>query len=150
MHYVLEGVSGEALKQGGFGSLDERRLRELTDKYVEKYVHEELNDFRERSARFIYLFRRLSKTVRQVVSDMAQELKASNFVPLDFELDFSGGDGKLPPVIIGEGEEQLAITGIDDRVDADFDESSISGWWTIKREEKLFPSTYGTAWACRC
>ncbi|HHU23048.1 MAG TPA: ATP-dependent nuclease subunit B [Clostridiales bacterium] len=117
MHYVLEGVSGEALKQGGFGSLDERRLRELTDKYVEKYVHEELNDFRERSARFIYLFRRLSKTVRQVVSDMAQELKASNFVPLDFELDFSGGDGKLPPVIIGEGEEQLAITGIADRVD---------------------------------
>jgi ATP-dependent helicase/nuclease subunit B len=117
MHYVLEGVSNEAMRLGGFGSIDEKKLYELTDKYVEKYVHEELNDFRERSARFIYLFRRLTKTVRQVVYDMAQELKVSDFVPFDFELDFSGGDGKLPPVIIGDGEEELAVTGIADRVD---------------------------------
>ena len=64
-------------------------LRRLCDKYIEQFVKEELEDFREKSSRFIYLFNRLKKDVYQVVEDMAAELRRSDFEPLDFELDFS-------------------------------------------------------------
>jgi ATP-dependent helicase/nuclease subunit B len=47
---------------------------------------------------------------------MADELRASDFAPLDFELDF-GADGRIPPVELGAGEDSLRLTGIADRVD---------------------------------
>jgi ATP-dependent helicase/nuclease subunit B len=47
---------------------------------------------------------------------MADELRASDFAPLDFELDF-GADGRIPPMELGAGEDSLRLTGIADRVD---------------------------------
>jgi ATP-dependent helicase/nuclease subunit B len=47
---------------------------------------------------------------------MAEELRRSEFVPLDFELDFANA-GDMPPVSLGEGEQSLTLTGIADRVD---------------------------------
>ena len=47
---------------------------------------------------------------------MAGELRASDFAPLDFELDF-GGDERMPPLELGTGKEKLTLTGVADRVD---------------------------------
>ncbi|MCF0137269.1 MAG: PD-(D/E)XK nuclease family protein [Oscillospiraceae bacterium] len=116
MHYILEQVAGEVMALGGFKKVEEDKLRELTDKYIAVYVSEKLNDFREKSPRFEYLFRRLTRDVRAVVSDMAGELRASEFEPLSFELDF-GRSNVLPPYSLGEGEENLILTGVADRVD---------------------------------
>ena len=55
----------------------------------------ELAGFREKSARFRYLFERVCRDVRQIVLDTAGELRRSDFVPLSFELDVSRlEDGK--------------------------------------------------------
>lgn len=116
MHYVLEHTAREVKKRGGFKSVDDAELGKICGAAVEAYVHEELNDFREKSARFVYLFRRLTRDVRQVVTDMADELRKSDFEPLDFELDFGRADS-IPPVTVGEGEAQLTLTGVADRVD---------------------------------
>lgn len=126
MHYVLEGAASDIAAMGGFAGVTAAQVEAVTDKYVKQYVHEELNDFCEKSARFIYLFRRLTVTVRRVVADMAAELAKSDFVPLDFELDFSGR-GSMPPVTLpcGDGGE-IRVTGIADRVD---------GW---KHDGKLY------------
>jgi ATP-dependent helicase/nuclease subunit B len=113
MHFVLEGTARAVMAEGGFAAVSDERLDALTDVLVERYVHEKLDDFREKSGRFVYLFRRLTKTVRQVVADMAAELKGSDFTPLDFELDVSS----LGELVLGRGEERLALTGIADRVD---------------------------------
>ena len=89
MHYVLQHVAQEAEALGGFGAAPEEQLSALAEKYVEHYIEEELGGFEGRSARFIYLFRRLGEGVRRVVLDMAAELRDSDFLPIGFELDFS-------------------------------------------------------------
>jgi ATP-dependent helicase/nuclease subunit B len=115
MHFVLERVAAEANSAGGLAEISAERLDALTDKYVQQYIHDTLNDFAERSPRFIYLFNRLIGSVRRIVADMADELRNSDFRPLDFELDFSRL-GALSAAALPDGGS-LAITGIADRVD---------------------------------
>ena len=116
LHFVLENVAREIRDGGGFSKAEPKQVDALCDKYVAQYIHETLNDFREKSPRFVYLFRRLTRSVRAVVGDMASELKRGDFVPLDFELNF-GDREAFPPVLLGEGEDALILTGIADRVD---------------------------------
>ena len=116
LHYVLENVARDVAGSGGFAAADEAAINALCDQHVHAYIHENLNDFREKSPRFVYLFHRLIKNVRAVVNDMAAELARSDFVPLDFELDFADRDA-FPPVRLGEGEDSLLLTGVADRID---------------------------------
>ncbi len=116
LHYVLENVARSAGERGGFKAVTDEELEALTDQYVEQYVHEELNDFQEKSSRFVYLFRRLRENVRRVVKDMADELRLSDFTPLDFELNFAEARD-IPPIELGEDGEALTLSGIADRVD---------------------------------
>ena len=116
MHYVLEHVARAAAARGGFAALSDEELHALTEDTVAAYVHGELNDFKEKSSRFLHLFRRLTRDVHRVVDDMAGELRRSDFVPLDFELDFSRAQD-IRPVELGRGEAAVTLTGIADRVD---------------------------------
>ena len=116
MHYILENTAREVLENGGFKAVDNKTLREITDKYAQLFIKNELNDFQEKSSRFVYLFKRICKDAYTVVEDMAEELRRSEFVPLDFELDFCGAK-ELPPVELGEGSENVTLSGIADRVD---------------------------------
>ena len=116
MHWVLENVARETKEMGGFRRVSNEELGALTDRFVEEYVHTELNDFQEKSSRFVYLFRRLREDVRRVVLDTAEELRLSDFEPLAFELDFSKATD-IPPIELGEDAEALSLIGIADRVD---------------------------------
>ena len=116
MHYVLENLAREVQEKGGFKAVDDAELELICRRWVDEYIKTELNDFQEKSRRFIYLFRRICRDVHQVVRDMAQELRKSDFVPLSFELDFAKSQ-LLPPVELGEENAAMALTGIADRVD---------------------------------
>ena len=116
LHFLLENVAREVTAMGGFAAVGEEAVSALTDKYAAEYVRRELEDFREKSPRFVYLFRRLVKTARRIVLDTARELSRSDFVPLDFELNFSQSEG-MPPVKLGSGQAALVLTGVADRVD---------------------------------
>ena len=116
MHYILENVTREVMERGGFAALEDTEIRSLTDRYVSEYIRTELEDFREKSPRFVYLFRRMRATVEKIVLDTAGELRRSDFRPLDFELNFSSTP-ELPPIKLGDGETALRLTGVADRVD---------------------------------
>lgn len=116
MHYILENVARDAKLAGGYKNISDENLCRLTDKYIAKYIRDTLDDFREKTKRFEYLFRRLTKNARQVVLDMADELRRSDFTPLSFELGF-GRNEDLPPLRLGEGWDSIELTGIADRVD---------------------------------
>ena len=116
LHYLLENVARDMTGRGGFAAADDAEVGELTDRWVAEYVRTKLEDFREKSPRFVYLFERLTETARRIVLDTARELRSSDFVPLDFELNFSSGEG-MPPVTLGEGDGELTLTGVADRVD---------------------------------
>lgn len=96
--------------------MTDEELGRFTDHWTQRYIHDELNDFQEKSARFIYLFRRLCRQVRQVVTDMAHELRAGDFVPLDFELNFADPE-QIAPITLSDGEVTLNMSGVADRVD---------------------------------
>ena len=115
-HYVLENVAREVMRRGGFRAVGDEELTALADLYVERYVSEKLNDFQEKSSRFVYLFNRLRDDVRRIVLDTAEELRVSDFEPLDFELDFANAQD-IPPIELGEGAENLSLIGVADRVD---------------------------------
>ena len=135
MHYVLEGVAREVSENGGFAAAEEAAVNALSAKYVDRFIHERLWDFRQRSERFIYLFRRLTRQVRAIVWDMVRELGRGDFVPLDFELCF-GERAALPPIELGEGDEALSLTGVADRVDG----------WMHGGKLYLRVSDYKTGW----
>ena len=151
MHYILENVSRSAEERGGFAAISDEEIRALTERYVSDYVRTELEDFREKSPRFVYLFRRVRATVEKIVLDTAGELRRSDFRPLDFELDFSKARD-IPPSVWGTGRPPCASrawwTGwtVGSRT-AD----SISGWWTIRPATRSSPfRTSGTVWGCKC
>lgn len=115
MHYILQNVAAEAEGLGGFAAVSDAKLIAITDKYIQQYIEGELQGFADKSPRFIYLFRRLGGSVRAVVTDMAQELRASDFAPLDFELDL--GRMKDAPQLPLPGGGSVRASGIADRVD---------------------------------
>jgi len=119
MHYVLEGVAREISATVGYKNTDETLCRDLTMRYIEKFVSDVLLDFEGKNARFVYLFRRFEGDTVRIVLDMLEELKRSDFEPLDFELDFSVKQGDGTSVSLQEAEEPSPYfpQGMIDRVD---------------------------------
>ena len=113
-HYLLEKVAHDAKELGGIGKISMEKVAELTDKYIEEYVTDVLQNFDEKSARDEYIFRRLTKEAHRVVADTARELAVSEFSPIAFELDFKK-DEHLRSVTFGE---TAGLSGQVDRLDA--------------------------------
>lgn len=117
IHYVLE----NCLKQlgeceGGAGAADERTVRTVLRRVVQQYIDEELGGLADKSARFRYLFNRLAASMETILESVLEELRGSDFAPIDYELDFSRS-GDLPPVTAKEGGVEVALSGKVDRVD---------------------------------
>ncbi len=115
VHYVLEHVLKAAKDAGGVQNCEDEDIKKLTRQAVAAYVRYELGGVEDKPRRFQYLFRRLLKSVDQVVRNVVEELRCSQFRPIDFELGF--GVGSDVPVQIQAGQLTLSITGFVDRVD---------------------------------
>lgn len=110
MHEVLKNVAAEVRERGGFGKVSRAEVEDMAERYVARYVSEKLNDFAEKTPRFVYLFSRLRRTVRKVCAELWEELSVSDFEPLAMELDLRG-EG----IVSDDGE--LRLSGQIDRVD---------------------------------
>ena len=113
LHYVLENVCRTVRDEGGFASVEEARLRSLTREYARRFSDETFRPAQLKDKRFLYLFRRLCDTAETVVLELAEQLSAGDFLPLDFELSFSSREGDLPPLSLGD----VLVEGKVDRVD---------------------------------
>jgi len=116
LHYLLENVTRDVLAQGGFREVSDPVIRRMTQQYIDRYVERELPNYEERNPRFRYLFSRLRNTAFAILEQVAEELRHSDFVPLEFELSF-GDKGAVPAVVISEPDAELRIGGKVDRVD---------------------------------
>ena len=116
VHKVLEKTAAEVMSAGGFRNLDDDRIMEIADKHIDEFFHTELQDFEEKSARFTYLFRRLRSDVHDILKDVAEELRRSDFVPLDFELDINKTEDIGLYELPGDNRG-IKLSGIIDRVD---------------------------------
>ena len=116
VHYVLEHVLKAAKVRGGVPSCSDEEIRGLTRQAVSEYVHTQLGGMEHQTPRFKYLFRRLQAGVQAVVDNVIDELRASDFHPILFELGFGSGQD-LPPVEVKSNGITLRISGFVDRVD---------------------------------
>ena len=122
LHYLLEHVCADVKATGGFARADRDALRALTETYIARFVRENFGDLSKKTARFRYLFRRLRQTALTMVEQMADELRHSDFVPVEFELGIGtpSDDGKpaFPAITIHDPAGELRLRGRIDRVDA--------------------------------
>ena len=117
IHYVLEHALDALGKlEGGAAAADEQTVGRICRAAVRRYVQEEVGGLENKTARFRYLFGRLVRTVEQILNNVLDELRVSDFAPIDYEVDFSRG-GDLPPVECAEGGLSVSLSGKVDRVD---------------------------------
>ena len=116
-HDILQHVAEEAEKRGGFRNMDNDRVEKTARERMERYVEEKLEGLKNKTDRYIWLFRRLEEDVVLIAIDTAEELRKSLFVPEEFEFDFSKPEN-CPPIALGEGEAAFTLSGIADRIDS--------------------------------
>ena len=116
-HAVLEEVLSRAEAQGGVAALaaDPALCDRLARDAADRYERETLAGLEGETARFRYLFDRMKGAVLSVTRSVVDELAASDFTPVRFELGFGSGK-ELPPVEVDNGVA-LRLTGFVDRVD---------------------------------
>ena len=116
-HAVLEEVLRQAQDHGGVAALaaDPALLARLARQAADRYEREALAGLEGETARFRYLFDRMKGTVLSVTRSVVDELAASDFTPVRFELGFGAGK-ELPPLEVDNGVT-LRLTGFVDRVD---------------------------------
>ncbi len=116
IHYVLENVLRELNTHPEGVQLADDAVLRIMRRYIRDYIETALGGLENKTARFRYLFHRLCKDMEQIVRSVLDELRASDFRPIDQELDFSYG-GDLPPVQVTDGDTAVTLSGKVDRVD---------------------------------
>ena len=116
VHFVLETVLTQAKELGGVDKLSDEDVTSMARQATEEYIATTMGGMEDKTPRFRYLFRRLAKSAEQVVWQMVEELKASDFAPVAFELGFGNGED-LPPVRLNVDGIEVSVSGFVDRVD---------------------------------
>ena len=117
VHFVLETVLQQLAKEpGGAVGAQPRTVRQCLRVAVRQYIEQNLGGMEDKTARFRALFGRLVKSVETILNNVLEELRASAFQPIDYELDFSYG-GDLPPVTVEQDGVRASLSGKVDRVD---------------------------------
>ncbi len=113
VHYVLE----KMLQENDLGMLAEQEdLSGLTEKYLTRYLDEAMGGADMKSARFIYLFRRLSYSLSVLIRQLAEEFAKSLFRPEAFELPIDGHEIHPLRIPLSDGTI-MSVSGKIDRVD---------------------------------
>lgn len=116
LHYVLQMM---VQQYGGKGlhDLSDAQLHADIEQLILRYLQERLENIQTMSARFRYLFRRLSSTLTQLIRRLGEEYAQSAFTPYAVELSIAQNKG-VPPLLL-ETEEgiQVVVEGKVDRVD---------------------------------
>ena len=109
VHAVLEDTGRRVMELGGFHQVSLAQTLEIADGFSKAYIAERFHQID--SMRMGYLFRRNAQELQMVVTELYEELEASDFAPVEFELPFDA-----IPVI---GKTMTAVLrGYVDRVDA--------------------------------
>ena len=113
VHYVLEHMLCEH-DIGSLASMED--LSGLIGPYLTKYLEEQMGGSDLKSARFIYLFKRLSQSLSVLIHQLTEEFAKSLFTPEAFELQIDGSSIKELSIPLTDGT-QITVGGKIDRVD---------------------------------
>lgn len=109
VHTVLEDTAREIMKQGGFHQVSLEKCIEIANQYSEAYIAQRFSQID--SQRIRYLFRRNVQELEMVVAELWNELRESEFEPVEFEMAFDS-------IQINGKTMNAFLRGFVDRVDA--------------------------------
>lgn len=114
VHSVLEQTGRKVMEMGGFHYVSLEETLNIANFYSQEYI--KLHFQQIDSQRLHYLFQRNTQELEMVVTELWQELKDSQFEPMDFELAFGMYDSLDPIPVYGKKMSAL-LRGFVDRVD---------------------------------
>ncbi len=116
IHYILEAFFLKIMRgKRPIGEYSEAETDEIVASCIKEYISAEIYLIDERSARFEYLFSRLVRSLKPIISNLLDEFKVTSFIPQDVELEISA-DERLASAT-GSGDISVRLYGIVDRVD---------------------------------
>lgn len=118
IHHALEKILGEVALagEGDLWDIPQQRLFDMVEALAKEYLEGYLGGSEDKSARFNYLFSRLSNILKTLVLSLCEEFRQSAFRTADFELKI-GDDGEIPSLDIAFEGGSVRIAGVADRVD---------------------------------
>lgn len=114
VHAVLENTARCVQEMGGFHKVSLEETLDIAHRYSEEYASQRFSQIE--SERMVYLFRRNIQELDLIVQELWQELAASDFEAVGFEVSFGDGEG-LPPIVIPNHSVNAILRGFIDRVD---------------------------------
>lgn len=116
IHYVLENIIAD-IGSAVLSEMNSAEIGNAVNKYLNKYLTDEIINSDSFSKRFIYQFTRLSNMITSVVCRIAAEFSQSEFEAKAFELNIDK-DGAVKPTLINlENGGTVSLKGSIDRVD---------------------------------
>ncbi|MEA4920700.1 MAG: PD-(D/E)XK nuclease family protein [Clostridiaceae bacterium] len=110
VHYVVENAVRELSSDT---SLD---LGGVVEKYVKEFLEKRLGGSGDKTARFMANYSSIHENVQDIVKDIMEEIRSSDFKPIAFEMGF-GGEEQFPPYKVESSDIALELHGQIDRVD---------------------------------
>ena len=114
VHAVLEDTGRRIMELGGFHQVTLPETLQIANEYSQQYIAKRFSQID--SQRLSYLFRRNAQELEMVVTELWQELQASEFSPIAFELAF-GGEGTMDAISFSGRNMSARLRGFVDRVD---------------------------------
>ena len=116
VHYVLQQITsrypGKALCD-----LSEETIREMVRQYLDDYLQEAMGGEPEKTARFKYLFTRMSNTLVRLIRHLALEFSVTQFEAVAFEMPIAENSSVTPLRLQTPDGADIWVEGIVDRVD---------------------------------
>lgn len=117
LHRALEAVMREAAEDGMIGRMSDADIERRAQTLSREYLVTCLGGEREKSARFLHLYRRLSKSAAVLLKTLNGEFAQSGFKPAGFEVRLAP-DGEVPPLRLPlDDGSSIRLFGVADRVD---------------------------------
>lgn len=114
VHHVLETIVPKIVS----GEIDDtEKIEPSVEKIMKDYLEDALGGEENKDKRFMRVYRGLKKQILRLLNNLYDELKQSEFVPSDFELDITDENYVTPLEIPLPSGKKLRIEGIVDRVD---------------------------------
>lgn len=114
VHWVLENTAQKVMERGGFQNVSLEDTMQIAMELSDEYAKERFLQID--SKRVAYLFSRNRRELEMVVEELWRELKASKFIPKEFELGFGAGE-QMDPIEIPSHSLAAVLGGFVDRVD---------------------------------
>ncbi len=116
VHYVLQRVIEVYGK--GIGDIDRSKISEIVYKYTEEYL-DRINGYRSIENTYLrFLVVGIKRSLNHIVEQLSDEFAQSEFEPVSCELHI-GKSGDVPEIKIPlEGDAELSLHGIVDRLDS--------------------------------